>query len=101
MVSGGADENQVSVRQELQADCFAGVWAHETNRRNILQSGDIEEGLRAAAAIGDDTLQRQAGERVSPESFTHGTSDQRMTWFKRGLQSGTMDACDTLKPSVR
>ncbi|HTV21928.1 MAG TPA: neutral zinc metallopeptidase, partial [Polyangiaceae bacterium] len=69
-VSGGGDENQVSVQQELQADCFAGVWAHETNRRNILEGGDVEEGLRAAAAIGDDTLQRRSGGRVSPESFT-------------------------------
>ena len=101
LVQGGADENQVSVRQELQADCFAGVWAHETNRRNILQSGDIEEGLRAAAAIGDDTLQRQAGGRVSPESFTHGSSEQRVTWFKRGYESGTMGACDTLKQAER
>jgi uncharacterized protein len=96
-VSGGADENQVSVRQELQADCFAGVWAHQTSRRNLLQSGDIEEGLRAAAAIGDDTLQRRGGGRVSPESFTHGSSEQRVTWFKRGYESGSMDTCDTLK----
>jgi uncharacterized protein len=97
MVQGGADENQVSVRQELQADCFAGVWAHETNRRNILQGGDVEEGLRAAAAIGDDTLQKQAGGRVSPESFTHGSAEQRVTWFKKGYASGAMDACDSLK----
>jgi predicted metalloprotease len=97
LVKSGADENRVSVRQELQADCFAGVWAHETNRRNILQSGDIEEGLRAAAAIGDDTLQRRTGGRVSPESFTHGSAEQRVTWFKRGIDSGSMDACDTLK----
>jgi uncharacterized protein len=101
MVSGGADENQVSVRQELQADCFAGVWAHETGRRNILQSGDIEEGLRAAAAIGDDTLQSRAGGRVSPESFTHGSSEQRVTWFRRGFDSGSMEACDTLKLPAR
>ncbi len=96
-VQGGANENQVSVQQELQADCFAGVWAHETNGRNTLQSGDIDEGLRAAAAIGDDTLQRQSGGRVSPESFTHGSSEQRVTWFKRGFDSGAMKACDTLK----
>jgi uncharacterized protein len=96
-VRGGADQNRVSVRQELQADCFAGVWAHETQRRDILERGDIEEGLRAAAAIGDDRLQRQAGGRVSPESFTHGSSEQRVTWFKRGIESGSMDACDTLK----
>jgi uncharacterized protein len=101
LVSGGANENQVSVRQELQADCFAGIWAHETNRRNLLQSGDVEEGLRAAAAIGDDKLQRQAGGRVSPESFTHGSSEQRVTWFKRGFESGSMDSCDTLKAAGR
>jgi predicted metalloprotease len=101
MVSGGADQNQVSVRQELQADCFAGVWAHETNRRNILQSGDVEEGLRAAAAIGDDTLQRGSGGRVSPESFTHGSSEQRVTWFKRGIESGSMDSCNTLNVAER
>jgi uncharacterized protein len=101
LVSGGANENQVSVRQELQADCFAGIWAHETNRRNLLQSGDVEEGLRAAAAIGDDKLQRQAGGRVSPESFTHGSSEQRVTWFKRGFESGSMDQCDTLKAAGR
>lgn len=101
MVSGGADQNEVSVRQELQADCFAGVWAHETNRRNILQSGDVEEGLRAAAAIGDDTLQRRSGGRVSPESFTHGSAEQRVTWFRRGLQSGSMDTCNTLNVAER
>lgn len=97
LARGGANENEVSVRQELQADCFAGVWAHETNQRNVLQSGDIEEGLRAAAAIGDDTLQRQAQGRVSPESWTHGSSEQRVTWFRRGFSTGSMDACDTLK----
>jgi uncharacterized protein len=100
-VSGGANENQVSVRQELQADCYAGIWAHETNRRNILQSGDVDEGLRAAAAIGDDTLQKQAGGRVSPESFTHGSAEQRVTWFKRGFESGSLDSCDTQKVAGR
>lgn len=100
-VSGGASENQVSVRQELQADCYAGIWAHETNRRNILQSGDVDEGLRAAAAIGDDTLQKQAGGRVSPESFTHGSAEQRVTWFKRGFESGSLDSCDTQKVAGR
>jgi uncharacterized protein len=97
LAKSGADDNQISVRQELQADCFAGIWAHETNRRNILQTGDVEEGLRAAAAIGDDTLQRRTGGRVSPESFTHGSSEQRVTWFRRGFDSGSMEACDTLK----
>ena len=97
MVRGGAGENEVSIRQELQADCFAGVWAHATNRRNILEGGDIEEGLRAAAAIGDDALQRQAQGHVSPESWTHGSSAQRVTWFEKGYKTGSPDACDTLK----
>jgi uncharacterized protein len=101
LVQGGADQNQVSVRQELQADCFAGVWGHETNQRHILEGGDVEEGLRAAAAIGDDTLQKQAGRRVNQESFTHGSSEQRVTWFKRGFASGSMDDCDTLKLADR
>lgn len=90
---GQADGNALSVRQELQADCFAGVWAH--HNQDLLEPGDIEEGLRAAQAIGDDTLQRQAGARVNPESFTHGTSDQRMRWLQRGLQSGRLADCDT------
>jgi uncharacterized protein len=85
--------NALSVRQELQADCLAGVWAH--HNRDLLEAGDIEEGLRAAQAIGDDTLQRQAGARVNPESFTHGTSEQRMRWLQAGLQSGQMNSCDT------
>lgn len=85
--------NALSVRQELQADCLAGVWAH--HNRALLEPGDIEEGLRAAQAIGDDTLQRQSSGRVSPESFTHGTSDQRMRWLRRGLDSGEVRACDT------
>lgn len=85
--------NALSVRQELQADCLAGVWAH--HNRDLLEPGDIEEGLRAAQAIGDDTLQRQAGARVNPESFTHGTSEQRMRWLQAGLQSGQMNSCDT------
>jgi predicted metalloprotease len=101
MVKGGADQNEVSVRQELQADCFAGVWANATQRRNILQSGDVEEGLRAASAIGDDTLQKRSGGRVSPESWTHGSSEQRVTWFKRGFEAGNMDACNTLKVAGR
>jgi uncharacterized protein len=88
-----ADGNELSVRQELQADCYAGVWAH--HNRDLLEPGDIEEGLRAAEAIGDDTLQRQAGARVNPESFTHGSSAQRMRWLQRGLQSGQMNSCDT------
>jgi predicted metalloprotease len=87
--------NQLSVRQELQADCYAGVWGHYAARKGLLEPGDAEEGLRAAAAIGDDRLQRQTQGRVVPESFTHGSSDQRMTWLRRGLDTGRIDACDT------
>jgi hypothetical protein len=88
--------NQLSVRVELQADCFAGLWAHHAQRsRQVLESGDIEEALRAAAAIGDDTLQRRSQGRVVPESFTHGTSEQRMRWFKLGLQGGRIEDCNT------
>ena len=87
--------NQLSVLMELQADCFAGVWGHSTAQRGILESGDAEEGLRAAAAIGDDTIQRQQTGRVRPESFTHGSAAQRVEWLRRGLQSGDVKACDT------
>ncbi|ABW26855.1 KPN_02809 family neutral zinc metallopeptidase [Acaryochloris marina] len=88
--------NQLSVRQELQADCFAGIWAHHANRtRQILEQGDIEEALNAASSIGDDRLQQQAGGRVTPESFTHGSSAQRVKWFKVGLQTGSLKDCDT------
>ena len=85
--------NQLSVRMELQADCFAGVWARDN--RNLLEEGDIEEGLNAASAIGDDRLQRRSQGYVVPESFTHGTSEQRMTWLKRGIETGSISACDT------
>jgi predicted metalloprotease len=84
--------NALSVRTELQADCFAGIWGNSTARREILERGDVEEGLNAAAAIGDDRLSRG---RVSHESFTHGTSRQRVAWFRRGLESGQVSACDT------
>lgn len=88
--------NQLSVRMELQADCFAGVWAHNAQKaREVLEAGDVEEGLRAASAIGDDRLQRQSQGVVVPESFTHGTSAQRVAWFKNGLTQGTLEACDT------
>lgn len=91
-----AEANALSVRLELQADCLAGVWAHHADRtRDLLEPGDVEEGLRAAAAIGDDRLQRQTQGRVVPESFTHGTSEQRVRWFRRGLDSGRVDACDS------
>jgi uncharacterized protein len=90
--------NQLSVRLELQADFFAGVWAHHAqNARHILEAGDIEEGLRAASAIGDDKIQREAQGRVVPDSFTHGSSKQRLTWFRRGLETGDMTQGDTFK----
>lgn len=89
--------NELSVRLELQADCLAGVWGHSTAQRNILEQGDVEEGLRAAAAIGDDRIQRKTQGWVAPESFTHGSSAQRVEWFRRGLQTGDIDQCDTFK----
>src|SRR6187551_3467384 len=93
--SSETEANQLSVRLELQADCYAGVWGHYAAQQNRLDPGDAEEGLRAAAAIGDDRLQRQSQGRVAPESFTHGSSEQRVTWLRRGLDSGKMEACDT------
>jgi predicted metalloprotease len=93
--SNPSQENPLSVRLELQADCFAGVWGHSTQERNILEAGDVESGLAAAAAVGDDRIQRMAGRSVSPERFTHGSSAQRVQWFKTGLQSGSVQACQT------
>lgn len=90
-----AEGNALSVKQELQADCFAGVWAHHAGRRDLLEDGDIDEALTAAAAIGDDRLQKQAQGRIVPESFTHGTSEQRQRWLRVGMKEGRMDACDT------
>ena len=91
-----AEYNRASVRLELQADCFAGVWAHDAQKtRGILEPGDLEEGLTAAAAIGDDRLQRQSRGVVVPESFTHGSSAQRVRWFRTGFESGRLNACDT------
>jgi uncharacterized protein len=87
--------NALSVLMELQADCFAGIWGHSTGRRNLLDAGDVEEGMRAAAAIGDDTLQRQTAGRVRPESFTHGSAAQRVEWLRRGMQAGDLQQCDT------
>ena len=92
---GRAQANALSVRQELQADCYAGVWGHYAARTDLIEPGDAEEGLRAAAAIGDDRLQRESQGRVAPESFTHGSSEQRVSWLKRGLESGKLESCDT------
>ena len=99
-----ADANALSVLQELQADCYAGVWAHHANEREervrgvpLLDDGDLEEGLRTAAAIGDDRLMRQAGRAARPESFTHGTSEQRARWLATGFQTGAVRACDTFE----
>ena len=91
--------NALSVRLELQADCLAGVWGHNAAERKLLDEGDVDEGLQAAASIGDDRLQRQSGGRVSPESFTHGTSAQRAKWLRLGLSTGRVDSCDTFRAS--
>jgi uncharacterized protein len=93
--------NELSVRLELQADCLAGVWGHSTGQRGILESGDVEEGLSAAAAIGDDRLQRMGGGRVTPDSFTHGSSRQRVQWLRQGLENGRVDACDTFSGGLQ
>lgn len=99
--SSEAAANEVQVRMELQADCLSGVWANNAHRtRNLLEEGDIEEGLNAAAAIGDDTLQRKTQGYVVPESFTHGTAKQRQTWFYRGLESGDINQCDTFSGNI-
>lgn len=93
-----AQANQLSVKQELQADCYAGIWGHYADtERQMLEDGDIEEALNAASAIGDDKLQQQAGGTVRPESFTHGSSKQRVAWFKRGFEQGKVEACNTFK----
>src|SRR5215203_1460914 len=93
-----AGANALSVGLELQADCFAGVWGNHASKKSLLDVGDVEEGLSAAAAIGDDRL---TGGRVSPESFTHGTSEQRVRWLRQGLQSGDINACDTFRSTTR
>lgn len=94
------DANVMSVRVELQADCFAGVWGHFTAQKGLLEKGDVEEALNAANQIGDDTLQRRSQGYVVPDAFNHGTSKQRQTWFARGLQSGKLDDCDTFNANI-
>jgi uncharacterized protein len=95
-----AKANEMSMRVELQADCFAGVWGHFTAQKGILEQGDVEEALNAAAQIGDDTLQRRTQGYVVPESFNHGTSQQRQTWFARGFKSGRLSDCDTFNNPI-
>lgn len=97
---GQSDANKLSVRVELQADCFAGVWAYYTNKKGLLEAGDIEEALNAANQIGDDTLEKRAQGYVVPDSFTHGTSKQRQTWFARGYKSGKINDCDTFSGPI-
>ncbi len=94
-----AEANALSVLQELQADCFAGVWGNHANQKSLLEAGDIEEGLRAAQAIGDDLLQKRSQGYVNPESFTHGTSAQRARWLRRGLETGQINQCNTFRQS--
>jgi uncharacterized protein len=95
------DANDLSVRVELQADCLAGVWAHSAFAQgDLLETGDLEEGLNAAAAVGDDRIQKQSGQGVDPDSFTHGTSEQRVTWFRAGFDKGDPTACDTFEGDV-
>ncbi len=93
-----AESNKLSVRIELQADCYAGIWAHDEEKRGFLEVGDIDEALNAAAQVGDDAIQERSQGYVVPESFNHGTSEQRSRWFKRGYNRGTLDACDTFTP---
>jgi predicted metalloprotease len=98
---GAADANKLSVKQELQADCFAGLWAHHADRsRQILEQGDIEEALTAATAIGDDRLQKQGRGYITPESFTHGSSAQRVRWFRNGFEHGSVQSCDTFNAAT-
>ena len=97
MRSEPSERNELSVKMELQADCLAGVWAHSTDQRKLLEKGDAESAMNAAAAVGDDRLQKMSTGRVSPESFTHGSSAQRTQWFSRGMDQGTLAACNTFQ----
>jgi predicted metalloprotease len=90
-----SQKNALSVKMELQADCYAGVWGYAAAKRGVINSSEVEEGLRAAAALGDDKLRKQAGRAIAPETFTHGASADRERWFRRGLERGTIAACDT------
>ena len=92
-------ENELSVRLELQADCYAGVWGSSAQNRDLLEAGDVEEAIKAATAIGDDRLQKQAGVEVNPETWTHGSSAQRVKWFNVGMKSGKLESCDTFAPA--
>ena len=94
-----SERNADSVKLELQADCFAGIWGHSTQQRKLINEADIAGALNAASAIGDDRIQRMSGREVSPESFTHGSSQQRQMWFKRGLETGSVEACNTFAGS--
>ncbi len=94
------DANDLSVRLELQADCLAGVWGRSTYDRGILENGDLQEGLTAAASVGDDRIQQQAGGRIDPETFTHGTSEQRAHWLQTGFDSGKLESCDTFSGDI-
>jgi uncharacterized protein len=97
---GQTEANQMSIRVELQADCFAGIWARSTAQKGLLEEGDLEEALNAAQQIGDDTLQRRTQGFVVPDSFNHGTSAQRVEWLKRGMQTGKLEACDTFNADI-
>ncbi|MCP9485441.1 MAG: zinc metallopeptidase [Gaiellaceae bacterium MAG52_C11] len=92
--------NELSIKLELQADCLAGVWGHSADKEGLLDPGDVEEGLNAAAAVGDDRIQQKSGRGVNPESWTHGSAEQRMEWFRKGFEQGDPSACDTFKGDV-
>jgi len=96
-VDQGGGSNRLSVALELQADCYAGIWANYAQQQGIVETGDVQEALRAASAVGDDTIQKRTQGYVVPDSFTHGSSQQRMQWFSRGMQTGDMRQCETFR----